>query len=191
MAEEEDSTTIIVTPSLDETLASDDGLSGHDWAFVLYPRITGSITVISSLFMIIMAWNRRKFLFHRLVLAMAIHQFVYGMAYIIGVAAIPREVSGYVGNLGTWGTCTAQGFLQYTCTRVAMIYYACFSFYSYVGIMCDFDRHEYLWCEKWIHAFAHSYPIIMGVYYLVTQGFNPGHGFLPNGQLPVFLRIIR
>ena len=32
------------------------------------PRVTGSITFISSLCMLLMAWNRRKFLFHRLVL---------------------------------------------------------------------------------------------------------------------------
>jgi len=173
-----------MTPSLDEDGAFNNGLSGHDWAFILYPRITGFITVISSLCMIIMAWNRRMFLFHRLVFGMAIHQFIYGVAYIVGVAAIPREVSGYVGNLGTWGTCTAQGFLQYICTRVAMLYYACFSVYSYIGVMYDFDRHKYLWCEKWIHTFAHSYPIIMGVYYLVTRGFNPGHGFCLMASYP-------
>ena len=28
------------------------------------PRVTGSITFISALFMLLMAWNRRKFLFH-------------------------------------------------------------------------------------------------------------------------------
>ena len=45
----------------------DHGLCGHDWAFILYPRITGSITVICSLCMATMAWKRRKFVFHRLV----------------------------------------------------------------------------------------------------------------------------
>jgi len=184
MAEEEDKTTLTTTPSRDEDALSSDGVSGQDWAYVLYPRITGTITVISSLCMIIMAWRRRKFLFHRLIFGMAIHQIIYGMAYIVGIAAIPGELSGYFGNFGTWGTCTVQGLLQYVCTRVAMIYYACFSIYSYVGVMCGFDRHQYLWCEKWIHAFAHAYPVIMGVYLLFTEGFNPGHGFCQMASYP-------
>ena len=35
------------------------------------PRVTGVIALISSLFMIWMAWNRRARLFHRLVLGKA------------------------------------------------------------------------------------------------------------------------
>jgi len=162
----------------------DHGLAGHDWAFILYPRITGSITVICSLCMATMAWKRRKFVFHRLVFGMAIHQIIYGMAHIVGVAAIPKDVGGYVGNIGTWGTCTAQGFFHYFSVRAAMLYYACFSVYSYVGVMCCFDRHKYSWCEKWIHTFVHLYPTIMGVYYLFTEGYNPGHGFCVTASYP-------
>eukprot|EP00535_Pseudo-nitzschia_heimii_P011392 CAMPEP_0197196520 /NCGR_PEP_ID=MMETSP1423-20130617/32401_1 /TAXON_ID=476441 /ORGANISM="Pseudo-nitzschia heimii, Strain UNC1101" /LENGTH=500 /DNA_ID=CAMNT_0042650325 /DNA_START=107 /DNA_END=1610 /DNA_ORIENTATION=- len=173
---EEDDEAIINTPSVEQAGGSDDGPSGLALAYAVYPRVTGVITIMSSTAMIIMAWDRRKFLFHRLVFAMAINQFAFGVAFVIGATAIPREASEYVGNLGTWGTCTVQGFVNYLCGRASFFYYCCFSIYSYAGVMCGFDRHKYQWCEKWIHGIAIGYPVIVAIYILSIQGYNPGYG---------------
>jgi len=185
MVEEEGDEAIINTPSVEQAGGSDDGLSGIDWAAVVYPRVAGVITIISSTAMVIVAWERRKFLFHRLVLGMAIHQFTYGVTYVIGAMAIPREESRYVGNLGTWGTCTAQGFVYYLCLRTSLLYYGCFSIYSYAGVMCGFDKHKYQWCEKWIHGIAIGIPVIMAIYYLPKQGYNPSYGFCAQTSYPL------
>jgi len=173
-----------VSSTIEAAEGSNDGLSGTELIYILYPRISGLITVISAVCMMIMAWERQKFLFHRLVLGMSIHQLIYGLAYMLGTLAIPKEVGGHVGNYGTWGTCTAQGVLIYACVRGAMIYYASFCVYSYVGVLCGFDKKKYQWVEKYIHIFVNSYSIIMAVYLLFLQGFNPDHGFCKAASYP-------
>jgi len=165
--------------------ASDDEPSRTQLVFMWYPRVAGLITLIASLSMISMAWKRRKFMFHRLVLGMAIHLMIYGLSYLIGTLAIPRDVNGYLGNFGTTGTCTAQGFIMFVSGRSAMIYYGAFSIYSYIGVLNGFDKKKYQWCEKWIHIFVHSFPIVMGVYILAVQGYNPGEGFCTNVSYPM------
>jgi hypothetical protein len=163
----------------------DDGLTSVELAYKLYPRISGLIILISSLCMISMAWKRRKAMFHRLVLVMSIHQIIYGLAYIIGNWAIPRELDEYEGNFGNWGTCTTQGFAIYIGVRVAMIYYGCFSVYSYFGILAGFDKKKYQWIEKWIHLFVHFYPFVMGAYFLATKGLNPAFGYCRMASYPL------
>jgi hypothetical protein len=116
---------------------------------------------------------------------MSIHQLMYGLAYSIGNWAIPRDVDGYFGSMGTWGTCTAQGFLIYVCIRSAIGYYGLFSVYSYLGVLSGFNREKYQWCEKWIHIFVPVYPIVTGVYYLATQNYNPGYGFCRLASYPL------
>jgi len=165
--------------------ASDDGPSKMQLVFMWYPRVAGLIVLISSLNMISMAWKRRNFVFHRLVLGMASHLMISGAAYLIGTLAIPRDLNGYFGNFGTTGTCTAQGFFLYISSRCGMIYYAAFSLYSYTGILNDFDKKKYQWCEKWIHFLVHSFPIPMGVYYLAVQRYNPGEGYCIMASYPL------
>jgi len=163
----------------------DDALSSIDLAYKLYPRIAGLITLISSLCMFSMAWKRRKNMFHRFVLVMSIHQIIYGLAFIIGNWAIPRELNQYEGNFGSWGTCTTQGLAIYIGVRVAMIYYGCLSVYSYFGVMAGFDKKKFQWVEKWIHLCVHFYPLVMGVYFLATKGLNPSFGYCGMASYPM------
>jgi len=153
--------------------------------YVTYPRIVGLITLISSLWVISMAWKRRKFVFHRLVLAMFFHQLIFALNYLIGTFAIPSDYDGYFGNYGTIGTCTAQGFFINVCPRCAMIYYAFFSVYSYVAVVNGFDRNKYQWCEIYIHIFCNVYPLGIGVFFLSVEGFNPGYGYCHQESFPM------
>lgn len=156
--------------------ASDDGLPIMEWAYVWCPRFTGLMMAIASLVVMKMAWKRQQFVFHRLILGMSIHQLLYGVSSLIGNWAIPRDVDGHFGSVGTWGTCTAQGFFIYVCARSALGYYGLLSIYSYVGVLSSFKRENYKWCEKWIHISVTAYPIVTGVYYLTIQGYNPAFG---------------
>lgn len=152
---------------------------------ITYPRVVGLTMLISSLWMISMAWKRRKFVFHRLVLAMFIHQLIYALSYLTGTFAIPSDYDAYFGNYGTIGTCTAQGFLIFVSVRCAMIYYGSFSVYSYVAVVNGFDRNKYQWCEKYIHIFCNAYPLALGVYFLSVEGFNPDFGFCAKESMPL------
>jgi len=169
----------------EEELDFEEEITRLELTNAIYPRVTGLITIIGAASVIIMAWNRRKYLFHRLVLGMAIHQVLYGVAYTIGNLAIPREYTEYFGNYGTIRTCTAQGFILYVCARTSLIYYGSFSFYSYVAVLSNFDPKKYSWVEPWIHGFSNIYPIVSGIYLLVVQGFNPGYGFCKMSSYPL------
>ena len=93
---------------------------------------------------------------------MGTHMFVLGVWSLVGTLAIPSNADGYyryVGNKGTTGTCTAQGFfivVSFYCTN---FYFAGLSFYSYVGILSGFQKEKYEWCEKWIHMFVQEIAI--------------------------------
>mmetsp|Transcript_7663 Transcript_7663/g.18773 ORF Transcript_7663/g.18773 Transcript_7663/m.18773 type:complete len:431 (-) Transcript_7663:418-1710(-) len=165
-----------------ETMAKDDNLVR---LYMWYPRVVGFITMMSAACIINMAWPRRKFVFHRLVLAMAIHQETYGLMYVLGTVFIPREYEEYVGNYGTIGTCTFQGFVLFVCLRSAAMYYASFSIYSYVATLNDFDNDKYKWCEKWIHILVHSYALLNGFYVLAVEGYNPVRGFCKMASYPL------
>ncbi len=105
--------------------------------------------------------------------------------YAIGALLIPKEYHEFTGNYGTIGSCTFQGFVLYVCVRSAVIYYGCFSIYSYVATLNDFDQDKYKWCEKWIHILVHSYTILTGFYGLAVEGYNPARGFCKMASYPL------
>lgn len=153
-----------------------------------YPRVTGAVTFASSMCMISLAWSKRSHLFHRIVLGMSFHGLLYGICYMIGALAIPREEYGYVGysqNVGTIETCTAQGFIIYVSIRTGVFYYACLSLFSFLGVLNNFDKKKYAACEKWIHAIAHGIPFSFAFYFLAVEGFNPGYSYCRQTSHPL------
>jgi len=143
------------------------------------PRIDGVVTLVSSLCMMWMAWNRRGRLFHHLVLGMSINQFINGIFFIYGPAAIPAIEANYpLYSSGTIATCTTQGFFLYSTGITGLLYYSSFSVYSYVGVLNNFKKSKIIWVEKYIHLFVHIYPICCCFYILSQEGFNDsGSGF--------------
>ena len=55
--------------------------------------------------------EKRKRLYHRLVLGMNVALIMMAFSYIWGTAAVPEGTPYYVGAKGTIDTCTAQGFI--------------------------------------------------------------------------------
>jgi len=136
------------------------------------PRVAGAITTISSICMLCMAWKRRAWLFHRLVLGMSFNLLVAGVILIVGTAAIPSESPNALGNIGNVATCSTQGFLYHVCSLTAMFYYCSFSVYSFFGVTNNFDKTKYMWVEKYIHAIVPIYPISSAIYLASIQSFN-------------------
>lgn len=165
--------------------ASYDELSRAQLISIWWPHVLGFATVISGIIMLCMAWPRRKFVFHRLVLVMATHQVLYGLMYTLGTIMIPREYGEYYDNFGTIGTCTLQGFVLFVSIRASAIYYGCFSLYSCVAVLNDFDQKKYKWCEKWIHMFVQTFTLAMAFYGLAVEGYNPVLGFCKMASYPI------
>lgn len=162
-----------------------DDLSRSYVVELWWPRVVGLVTMMSAVTILSMAWNRRKFVFHRLVLGMAIHQFIYGLMYSLGTLLIPREYDEYYGNFGTIGTCDFQGFALYIGTRSSAIYYGLFCIYGYVATLNDFDKNKYQWVEKWIHIVVHFYTLSTGSYSLAVEGYNPVRGYCKMASYPL------
>jgi len=160
--------------------------STEDESFVSYAlkvdemaaRIGGVIQFLCALYMLVIAWKRRQWLFHRLVFGMSIYLMVASIFLTYGKAAIPGDKPNMLGSRGTITTCTIQGFSIYVCMMTSIFYYVSFSVYSYVGVLNNFEKAKIVWVEKWIHLLVHLYPISTGIYLLVVNGFNnSGAGF--------------
>mmetsp|Transcript_21863 Transcript_21863/g.52011 ORF Transcript_21863/g.52011 Transcript_21863/m.52011 type:complete len:390 (+) Transcript_21863:111-1280(+) len=154
---------------------------------VLAPRVFGSVTVVSSACMIWMAWKRREYMFHRLILGMAINLFVMGAFFIYGDAAFPEGIfqdtysnvpDDYLRGHGTITTCNIQGFFIEFCIFSALFYYSMISVYSYVGVLNNFQVSKISWIEKYIHVGAHIFPLAVTITELSLEHVNPApYGF--------------
>eukprot|EP00536_Pseudo-nitzschia_multiseries_P016184 jgi/Psemu1/247379/estExt_Genewise1.C_10410013 len=131
------------------------------------------------------AWANREYLFHRLAFGMAFYGLINGIFSMIGSWAIPREYDGYYHNVGTVGTCTAQGLFWTFSFFSGVFYYVSFSVYSYFGVFNRFEQKKYLWCEKWIHSIVHLISVGYVLYAFAIEGFNPvGLGLCKLGGYP-------
>jgi len=96
---------------------ADENLRANEWV----PRITGVVTILSSLCLVLMAWLRRDRLFHRLVLGMSFHLTIQGVFLLYGTAAIScTDVNSPLGCSGTTATCSTQGFFIYVTTTTVL-----------------------------------------------------------------------
>lgn len=109
---------------------------------------------------------------------MGIHLMIFGALNTIGALAVPNDTTNAIGNKGTVGTCTAQGFLLYVTIMTACFYYCSFSVYSYVGIPNNFKTSAFGRLELYIHALVHVYPICSGFAIMSAKLFNnTGFGY--------------
>ena len=112
--------------------------------------------------------------------------FVNGAFRIYGEAAIPSSSGDSPGYKGTIATCTVQGFFLYNSAFMIGFYYGCFSVYSFVGILNNFEKTKYEWVEKYIHIAVPIYPISMALYIVSIEGFNDsGFGVCSENSAPV------
>ena len=117
---------------------------------------------------------------------MALNIFVNGAFRIYGEAAIPSSSGDSPGYKGTIATCTVQGFFLYICGFITGFYYGCFSVYSFVGILNNFEKTKYEWVEKYIHIAVPIYPISMALYIVSIEGFNDsGFGDCSENSAPL------
>jgi len=176
LSEETEENIILEYNDDDDEFSSLKMSDGQLLAGVWITRATGIITLVSSICMIWRAWARRSGIFHRLILGMGFHLTIFGIANTVGAAAIPSSATNAMGNLGTVGTCTAQGFLIYFSFMTACMYYGSFSIYSCVGTLSTFEN--VVGMEKYIHVLVHVYPICSGIYLATLKIFNnSGFGY--------------
>jgi hypothetical protein len=145
--------------------------------------VVGIILLVCSIFVIQRTWSRRDVMFHRLVLGIGIHIAILGAAFTVGAAAVPSDSTNAIRNLGTIGTCIAQGFLIYVSSLSAILYYVSLS------INCTMSTNPRF--QKYVHFCVHVYPICSGLYlatvFEVSDNTGLGRCFLENITWPVQL----
>jgi hypothetical protein len=103
---------------------------------------------------------------------MSFYLFLVGICFLIGTAAIPVSDDNAIGNIGTITTCTIQGFLIQLGSIISILYYCCFSLYSYVGVINNFQVAKIKWIEKYIHIGVHIFPLSSAIYLTYKEAFN-------------------
>lgn len=154
---------------------------------LVLPRVLGSIQLVCSICIFVVALRRRSAMFHRLMLGISLHCSIFAICFIWGVAAVPSDASNIdSGYHGTIATCTAQGTMLYITLYSMVLYYASLSIYSFYGVLHNFDPRRYLWVEKWIHISVHIIPVSIAMYYVSVEAFNNfGLGFCYVANAPL------
>ena len=98
---------------------------------------------------------------------------ILSFADAAGGLPIPRGTPGYVGNIGTQNTCTAQGFFTAVSALTVMYYNASLVLQAYLGIKNNFNEEKYTWIEKWVHFVAWCAPLGWAITFAVKENFNP------------------
>ena len=160
----------------------------------IWPRITGAITCSSAVYMILLAYSWRQWLFHNLVLGtyrdkfawcirysvenfLTLSFFFLLLPYIFQAMLVHTFITGIFLLYGTAAisnpvTCQIQEFFLWFCSVSQSFYFASFSIYCYVCVVNNFERSKIVWVEKWIHLLVHLYPTATGIYILVINDSN-------------------
>mmetsp|Transcript_10845 Transcript_10845/g.16674 ORF Transcript_10845/g.16674 Transcript_10845/m.16674 type:complete len:439 (-) Transcript_10845:63-1379(-) len=156
----------------------------------ILPRIAAAISLGCSINM--MAIIRKSSLcktrvYHRIMFGCAVNVSFLSLLTLWGSLALPKE-TGLMGAIGNNTTCSIQGFLYYWCLFITPLYYDSLSLISLIvwrkrliapSPTANSQETTGLvkpppWLENAIHAFIIIVPLILSIYLLAKEAFNPG-----------------
>lgn len=147
-------------------------------ALAYAPKPFAAISFLSSLFvmyyLLIRHPEKRKRIYHRLILATSCCFMPLSFAIFWGTWAMPEETPWAVGASGTSVTCSIQGFLLITFCMAFPFYYSSLSIIAYIALKNSFEEEKYVWIEKWIHGGAYLFPVTVAIVAAVNGWINPG-----------------
>lgn len=143
----------------------------------IIPMITGSISVISSITVIIMVLRSREKLshiYHRLMVGFSTADIIVSAAMSLGTLPGPKgNVNNAWKTLGSQSTCDAQGFFFMFGASSAPLYFLSLQIYYLCVIKYEISLDEY----KMVELFLHGVPFIVGlvcaIVPLATESINP------------------
>lgn len=139
--------------------------------------ITGSISLISSITIIIMILRSRVRLsstYHRLMLGISIIDITLSCG--MGFSSLPAPIGtpGAWKALGTQSTCDAQGFFIMFGVAASPVYFTCLQLYYLCKIKYQTSREKMKKVEPYLHAVPILVGSIVALIPLVTDSINPG-----------------
>ena len=156
----------------------------------------------------------RSRIYHRIMVGSSIGILITSTGFVWGQAAIPVGTPDIAHARGSIETCTAQGFLvQFRI--VLFIYYTGLSIICYINARSlhkNIQQHQHQhyhqnrqqqgqeqhidtakdkksselgWLEKYVHAICFLYPLVISIYIVSIEGFNPVVRSCELGSLPL------
>ncbi|GFH58343.1 hypothetical protein CTEN210_14819 [Chaetoceros tenuissimus] len=141
------------------------------------PRVTGSLSIISSGLIIFMMVIDRKWKLtkpnHRILLLMSVFDVISSIAHVMSSSPVPRSL-GVVGALGNHQTCSIQAFMLQIGTA-SILYNASLAYYYLMTVCFQVSKHKFAACfyyEKFCHLFSIGYPLATGIAGIVLNVYG-------------------
>lgn len=160
----------------------DLGRTTRTWG-VVTPRITGSISILSSaliIHVIMRSSTRLSSTYHRIMMSMSIHDIIGSVAVALTTLPFPKDdkwvdVYNYDGmRLGNYATCSAQGFLQFYGFFGSYFYYQFLVVYYVCTVVFAMQPKK---INTLVEPFMHIITIAISVWFsldiLLDEGYNP------------------
>lgn len=150
--------------------------SAQQNALIYAPKPFAALSMLSSIFafyyLIVRHPDKRKKMYHRLVLAAFGNVFVLSFCLLYGYWALPvsTNISGAAGNNVT---CAIQGSLYIVTWLAYASYVASFSIYGLYAVKNNFQQDKFQWIEKWIHVCAYAPPVTLLIISGAVKIMNP------------------
>jgi len=154
------------------TTAQQRGMAYAPMPFALISFFSSSYVIYHILFQ---EPQKRKRLYHRLVLAMNFALLPLSASYVWSTLAVPEGTPSFAGAMGTVNTCTVQGFINIVFALAVPTYYGSLALQAFLGLQNNFKEEKYRWIEIPIHTIAYLIPSAYAIIIAVTENFNP-HG---------------
>ena len=117
--------------------------------------------------------EKKKRLYHRLVLAMNLALLPQSFSNIWATWAVPEGTPNYANAVGSVNTCTAQGFISFMFGIVVSVYYGSLVLQAFMGIKNNFREEKYSWIEYVVHIVAYGWGLALAAVIAATENLNP------------------
>ena len=150
-------------------------------ALAYAPKPFAALSFLSAIYVIhyllIRQPERRKRMYHRLILATFLCILPLSICIFWGTWAMPEGSPYVVGASGTTQTCSTQGFFLITFWLAFPFYYSSLSVMAFVAVKNNFQEEKYQWMEKWIHVGAYIPPLILASVAAAKDYIHPAMAF--------------
>eukprot|EP00540_Astrosyne_radiata_P010161 CAMPEP_0116843278 /NCGR_PEP_ID=MMETSP0418-20121206/11998_1 /TAXON_ID=1158023 /ORGANISM="Astrosyne radiata, Strain 13vi08-1A" /LENGTH=431 /DNA_ID=CAMNT_0004474011 /DNA_START=232 /DNA_END=1527 /DNA_ORIENTATION=+ len=128
------------------------------------------LSVLGSTFIIVdmcrrwkkaeLKWSTR----HRLIIGMCLFDICGSTAWFIGTWAMPQDERRIVGNVGTWGTCEAQGFFVQLVLG-AVLYNSALALYYFLVIRQGWSEER---VSRKVEPFMHIFSVLIAFTFAIV-----------------------
>jgi hypothetical protein len=148
---------------------------GHQRALAILPMITGTISGLSSLFVIRFILGEREHLkkpYYRLILGLSSMDVLFSFNAAVSTLVLPRDTPDVQFAYGTTFTCEVSGFL-WQVGQGTVFYSACLSFFYLLTIRFGIKEKTIgRYIEPWLHIVSIGWPLALAIVGLSFDYFN-------------------